>query len=139
MLHGNLVNPITSGDELLIGFDIGAHDFRIGAFAPHALEQNDAVRPQISATNATEQDLLVERYYQIRFVAAVGDAARPETDTVAARTSDAARRRPYLSGNDLHGPHAVAHLRSDAAKRLSAALRSFAGVADDLDHVFVQC
>jgi hypothetical protein len=41
-----------------------------------------------------------------------------------------------LGGDDLHGPHPVAHLRGDGAEDLAAFLRAFTGIRDDFHRVF---
>jgi hypothetical protein len=121
-----------------VGLHVGRDDRLVRIFPPHALEQNDAVGLELAVPHPPEQHLLVEGDHQIGLVAAVGDALRSEPNAVAARARDAARRRADLGRNDLDRPHAVAHARRDGAERLAAALRAFARVADDLDHVLRQ-
>ena len=47
------------------------------------------------------------------------------------------RRRLDFRGNNLHGPHAVAHLAADETHDLTALLRALAGIADDFHNMLV--
>src|SRR4029450_4114526 len=68
----------------------------------------------------------------------MGDRARAKTNAVSAATGNAAGGRPDFRRDNLYGPDPVAHPRGDRCQRLSTALRSFAGIANDLDDMFAQ-
>ena len=99
-----------------MGFDVRRDDFRVLVFAPHALQQDDATRLEFLGPHTTQQYLLVEGHHQVGFIATVGDVPGADADAVAAGTGDAARGRADFSRNDLGGPNAVAHLRSDGTE-----------------------
>src|SRR5450631_1953994 len=136
-LHRDFDDLVAGLLKLIVGLDIGRDDFRVPTLTPHAFQQNGAVRLECAGADAAEQHLLVERDYQVGFVAAVGDAAGPQTDAIAAAAGHATGRGTDFRRNDLLGPDAIARLRSDRSEGLPAALRAFAGIADDLDDVLV--
>ena len=137
--HGNFVDPITGLDQAIVRLDVRSGDRRIGISTPHAFQQDDAVGLELFVAHPPQQYLLVEGDHQVGFVAAVGHRARSDADAVAARAGHAARRRANFGGNDFRGPDAVAHLRGNRAQRLAATLRTFAGIADDFDDMFLEC
>ena len=134
-LHRDLDHAEALVDELLDRLGIRGGDRRIAVLAPHALEHDRRARLELVRPDATEQDLLVERNREIRFITAVGDAALSDADAHATRARDAARRRLDLRRDDLHGPDPVSHLGGDRAERLAAPLRALTRVADHLDDV----
>lgn len=86
--------------------------------APHAFEQDDAVRLELAGVNAAEQHLLVESDDEIGLVAAVGDVLRADADAVAAGAGNTAGWWADFGGDDLGRPDAVAHAGGDGAERL---------------------
>ena len=138
LLHRRFAHVVAGGDQALVSLDVGLRDIDVRMLAPHAFEKDDAARLELAGAHAAEQHLLVECHHQVGQVAAVGDVLGADADAVAAGAGDAARRRADFGGDDLGGPDAVAHPRRNRSERLSAALRAFAGIADDFDDVFAQ-
>ena len=87
---------------------------------------------------APEQHLLVEGDDEVRLFAPVGDGPVTEADPDAAGTRARAGRRLDLGRDDLHGPDAVAGLRTQGGEELARGLRAFAGIADDLDDLLAR-
>jgi hypothetical protein len=106
--------------------------------APHAFQQDGGAGLQLAGLHAPDQHLFVEGHHQVGLVAAVGDTLAADADANAAGPGHAACRRLDLGRDDLGGPDAVAHARGNRGQALAAALRAFAGVADDFDDVLVQ-
>ena len=138
ILHRDFAHVVTGFDEALVGFAVGRRNVEILVLAPHAFKQDDAAGLEFAGTHPSKQHLFVEGHHQIGLVAAVGDVVRADTDAVAAGPGHATGGRTNFRRDDLGGPDAVAHARGNRAKRLPAALRSLAGIADDLDDMFAE-
>ena len=137
-LHRHFADLVAGRDQLVVGFLVGSAYLRVLVLAPHALNQYGATEFEFAVAHAAQQHLFIEGDHELGLVAAVGDASGANPNADAARARDAARRRPDFSRNDLLGPDAIAHLGSDRAQRLAAALRPLAGIADDLDNMLLQ-
>ncbi len=112
-------------------------DFLLGVFGPHVLEQHDGAWPVGTVLDAGVEDLLVERHHHVSFVAHVGHVLRAHAHADAAGALSRTRGRLDFGRDDLHGPHAVAHLAADEPEQLAAFLCALAGVAYDLDDVLI--
>ena len=131
-------DAIAVGEQRLHRLEVRGDDLRVLVLAPDALEHDRRAGLQLAGAHASEQHLLVEGHHQVGLVAAVGDAAGADADADAAGPGHAARRRLDLGRDDLDRPDAVAAARGDGGEALAAALRAFAGIADDLDDVLGQ-
>ena len=116
LFHRDLVDPVAGSHQFVMRLDVRRNDLRILVRAPHALEQDDAVRFEFLGTHAPEQHLLVEGHHQVGLIATVGDVLRADSNAVAAGAGHAACRWANFCRNDFGSPDAVAHLRCDRAQ-----------------------
>ena len=116
LFHRDLVDPVAGSHQFVMCLDVRGHDLRILVRAPHALEQDDAVRFEFLGAHPPEQHLLVEGHHQVGLITAVGDVLRTDANAVAAGPGHTACRWANFCRNDLRGPDAVAHLRCDRAQ-----------------------